>query len=149
MYFLAGGWLANPAGLSRQTKEKFTSLINPLHWDPLLLRFAMQFCNKINELIMCTTYLPTYMAHSNVLGFYKLNFYCSQRLSRILVGYWACHVTYEMKKVLHKFGIGRLLNQFRIRLFCLVKQYQIRGGNFKLIGHVTSSVICKDFSMQC
>ena len=54
-YFLAGGWLANPAGLSRQTKEKFTSLINPLHWDPLLLRFAMQFCNKINELIMCTT----------------------------------------------------------------------------------------------
>ena len=43
MYFLASGWLANPAGLNRQTKEKFTSLINLLHWDLLLLRFAMLF----------------------------------------------------------------------------------------------------------
>ena len=51
---------------------------------------------------------------------------------------------------MYKVTIGNLVNQlktrFAIQIYVWSANKQIRGGNFKLIDHVTSLIHCKDSS---
>ena len=67
--------------------------------------------------------------------------------TRILIRYQTCHVNYQLK-----------ISSMNLRLFVqsesriqnpvlwLVHWHQIRRGNLKLMGHVTSLILCKDSS---
>ena len=66
-----------------------------------------------------------------------------QRCIRILARYQACHVTNQLKI----FSIIlKLSDQSKSQILnlLLVGEQQYNGGNFKLIGHLTSLIPCKD-----
>ena len=58
---------------------------------------------------------------------------------RSLARYKACHVTYQLKMSFMSFCLAyQLFKLIQNPAFWLVGQPDIHGGNFKLIGHVTS-----------